>query len=66
MGCHRGTCDLCASNPKKRCTRQLDSRIIVRESLRAPCGAELRLHLFDGSGSEPAQEVSAGLSIKVC
>ena len=56
IGCHRKTCGLCINNPRKSCLRQLDTKYIVSDTLRAPCGAELYLQLHGCNEAEGAMD----------
>ena len=58
IGCHKKTCGLCINNPRKRCLRQLDTKYIVSDVLRAPCGAELCLQLRGSDETEGAMDWS--------
>ena len=52
IGCRSALCDLCRCNPKKKCLRQLDSKYIAGEVMKAACGAELQLSLTTTGAAE--------------
>lgn len=67
IGCRSTACDLCRCNPKKRCLRQLDSKYIAGEVMKAACGAELQLSLTttDAAQADTVDKLLPDLFVKV-
>jgi hypothetical protein len=49
-GCGDGTCSLCQYNPSRICKRNLKSKYLIDDHLRAKCGAGLRVEVVDENG----------------
>lgn len=68
-GCHDPGCQLCESNPNKKCTRQMGTKYMVRESLKSGCGVGLYIRLTHGqqhgSAASALQDASSELQVQV-
>jgi hypothetical protein len=65
IGCRSTSCDLCSFNPKKQCLRQMDSKYLSGEVLKAACGAELQLCLISARAADSDNLNELGLFVQV-
>ncbi|EFJ53210.1 hypothetical protein VOLCADRAFT_115791 [Volvox carteri f. nagariensis] len=64
-GCGDQTCVLCQYNPSRLCTRNVKSKYLIDDYLKAKCGAQLRVELVDDTGACHTEGLPAGVRLEL-
>lgn len=61
LGCSSAQCSLCQHNPYRRCRVNFDRKYLVGDTLKAKCGAVIRVELVDRASGQVFTEEIPGL-----
>ncbi|KAG2502074.1 hypothetical protein HYH03_000567 [Edaphochlamys debaryana] len=64
-GCGETGCVLCQYNPSRLCTRNVKSKYLIDDHLRAKCGAPLRVELVDDTGACYMEGLPPGVQLEM-
>ena len=66
QGCLEEGCLLCKNNPKKRCVSNFCQKYFVQDTLRAKCGALIKIELVDSGSGEVLTSTIPDLKVQLC